>query len=68
MCWLVYLLKGVVICLLTGCAYKGDSQGGILQSVERIHSVLRSSRASHGPYVHLPRADECCILQVRAQG
>ena len=61
---IIWLYSG----LSTGCADEGDWQGGILQSVEGIHSILRPSRTPHGSDLHLPRADECCILQVRAEG
>jgi hypothetical protein len=36
--------------------------------VEGLHAVLRPSRSAHGPHLHLPRADEHVLRQVRPQG
>jgi len=69
--WSQYVNIAVVshwCCGWSGCADEGDSQGGVLQPVEGLHTILRSSWTTHGADIHLPGTDECSLLQVRSQG
>ena len=45
-------------CLGIGCVSEGGEEGGCLQSVEGVHSLLLQSGPTHCPDVHNPGADE----------
>lgn len=44
--------------VILGCPGQGGSQGGLLQSVERFHTILCSTWPTYSTYVHLLRTDE----------
>lgn len=53
----------VCVYLRAGCIDKSYSEGGILQSLERFHSILCQTRAPHCADFHLLGEVESAVLQ-----